>query len=242
MNCINCNTELSSNYCPDCGQPSKLKRINAHYIVHEIEHVLHFERGIFHTIRELVVHPGRTIKRYLNENRSRLVKPIAFIVITSLVYSIAVNFFHVEDHYVNLDDRELSDKMLVTTSFFKWVQGHYGYANILMGIFIAFWTKLFFRKYEYNFFELLILLCFVMGIGMLIYAVFGIIEGLTHTKVMQIAGMIGLGYTVWAIGNFFNKNKVSSYLKALASYLLGMLTFLILSTVITITIDILIKH
>ncbi|MET0572734.1 MAG: hypothetical protein ABWZ79_15025, partial [Pedobacter agri] len=108
--------------------------------------------------------------------------------------------------------------------------------------FIAFWTKLFFRKYEYNFFELLILLCFVMGIGMLIYAVFGIIEGLTHTKVMQIAGMIGLGYTVWAIGNFFNKNKVSSYLKALASYLLGMLTFLILSTVITITIDILIKH
>ena len=119
MNCINCNTELSSNYCPDCGQPSKLKRINAHYIVHEIEHVLHFERGIFHTIRELVVHPGRTIKRYLNENRSRLVKPIAFIVITSLVYSIAVNFFHVEDHYVNLDDRELSDKMLVTTSFFK---------------------------------------------------------------------------------------------------------------------------
>ncbi|MET0569965.1 MAG: DUF3667 domain-containing protein [Pedobacter agri] len=93
MNCINCNTELSSNYCPDCGQPSKLKRINAHYIVHEIEHVLHFERGIFHTIRELVVHPGRTIKRYLNENRSRLVKPIAFIVITSPVFSIAVNFF-----------------------------------------------------------------------------------------------------------------------------------------------------
>jgi len=34
-----------------------------------------------------------------------------------------------------------------------------------MGIVIAMWSGLFFRKYGYNFYEILILLCFVMGMG-----------------------------------------------------------------------------
>jgi hypothetical protein len=54
MNCKNCNTEINSNFCTDCGQPTNLKRIDRKYIIHEIEHVLHFERGILYTVRELV--------------------------------------------------------------------------------------------------------------------------------------------------------------------------------------------
>ncbi|WP_028668854.1 DUF3667 domain-containing protein [Runella zeae] len=88
MNCKNCNTEVTSNYCPNCGQPKNVKRIDGHYIIHEIEHVLHFERGILFTIRELIINPGQNIQNYLSENRSRLVKPIIFIIITSLIYSI----------------------------------------------------------------------------------------------------------------------------------------------------------
>lgn len=53
MNCINCNTEVNSKFCPDCGQPKILKRINGHYIVHEIEHVLHFERGNYILLENL---------------------------------------------------------------------------------------------------------------------------------------------------------------------------------------------
>ena len=83
MNCKNCNTEISSKFCPDCGQPTSLKRIDGHYIIHEIEHILHFGRGISFTIRELVINPGQNIKNYLLETRSRLVKPIIFIIITS---------------------------------------------------------------------------------------------------------------------------------------------------------------
>ncbi len=240
MDCKNCNTEVSSAYCPDCGQATKLKRINGHYIVHEIEHVLHFERGILYTIKELLTNPGHNVKKYLSENRSRLVKPIAFIVITSLIYSIAVKLFHVEDGYVNFDAQDVSTQLPVTIAFLEWVQGHYGYANIIMGVFIAFWTKVFFKKYGYNFFEILILLCFVLGIGMLIYAVFGIIEGLTHTKVMQVAAVIALVYTIWAMGHFYDKTKPSSYFKAFGAYMLGMISFTVVSLAITITADLLI--
>jgi len=132
-------------------------------------------------------------------------------------------------------------KKSATTEIFKWVQGHYGYANIIMGIFIALWTKLFFKKYDYNFFEILILLCFVMGMGMLIYSVFGIIQGLTSIKLMQIAGIVGFVYTTWAVGHFFGKDKISNYLKAFFAYLLGMLTFTSAAFLLGALIDIIIK-
>ncbi len=238
MNCKNCNNELNSNFCPNCGQPSNLKRIDGHYIIHEIEHVLHFERGILFTIKELVTNPGQNIRNYFSENRSRLVKPIIFIIVTSLIYSLCNQFFHFEDSYINYVDTKKS----ATTEIFNWVQGHYGYANIIMGIFIALWTKLFFKKYEYNFFEILILLCFVMGMGMLIYSVFGIIQGLTNIKLMQIAGIVGFVYTTWAVGHFFGKDKISNYLKAFFAYLLGMLTFTFAAFLLGALIDIIIKH
>jgi len=238
MNCKNCNTEVDLNFCANCGQPVQLKRINGHYIVHEIEHVLHFEKGILYTIRELLTRPGENIRNFVNENRSRLVKPIIFIIVTSLIYSLVNHFFHIEDGYVKYDEVKISTTGLI----FKWVQGHYGYANIIMGVFIALCLKLFFRKYDYNFFEILILLCFVMGMGMLIYTVFAVIQGITHINLMSIAGMAGITYCIWSIGQFFDKNKLASYVKALVSYILGMILFMISAVLLGTLIDLIIKH
>lgn len=155
MNCKNCNKEINSKFCPDCGQPASLKRIDRKYIIHEIEHVLHFERGILYTIRELTINPGRNIRKYLSENISRLVKPIIFIIIMSLIYTVLTHLFHVEDDYVKYQESKGAAPSTIS-NIVKWVQGHYGYANIMMGIFIALWLKLFFRKYDYNFYEILI--------------------------------------------------------------------------------------
>jgi hypothetical protein len=106
-----------------------------------------------------------------------------------------------------------------------------------MGVFIAFWTKIFFRKYDYNFYELLILLCFVMGMGMLLFSVFAIFQGLTHLESMQVAGIIGIAYCTWAMGQFFDKKKPVSYLKGFASYMLGMITFVLSAILLGTSID-----
>lgn len=237
MTCKNCNTEIFYNFCPNFGQPSVLKRIDGHYIAHEIEHVLHFDRGILFTVRELFINPGQSIRNYISENRSRLVKPVIFIILTSLIYTLISHFFHVEDEYVKYEGLE-------ATAFVKilgWMQRNYGYMNIMTGMFIAVWLKVFFKKYEYNFFELLIMLCFVLGISMLIFAFFALIEGTLNIKLLSIAGMIGVLYLTWATGNFFEKNKIANYFKALTCYLLGMITFFIFIFTIGITIDIITK-
>ena len=190
------------------------------------------------TIKELLIRPGENIRNFILENRGRLVKPVIFIIVTSLIYSLINHFFHIEDGYVKFDETKQSATGLI----FQWVQDHYGYANIIMGIFIAFWTKLFFRKYNYNFFEILILLCFVMGIGMLIYSVFALFQGLIHIDLMQIASIVGIIYSAWAIGQFFDKSKFSNYVKAFFSYLLGFLTFSLTAILIGTLIDLIIKN
>jgi len=234
-NCKSCNAVLAGNFCSNCGHPAKTKRIDGHYIMHEIEHVLHFEKGILYTIKELLIKPGASVKEFLAENRSRLVKPIIFIIITSLIYTLITHFFHIEEGYINFS----LDKNSAVTAISRWIQNHYGYANILMGIFIAFWLKVFFRKHDYNFFETLILLCFVMGMGMLIYAAVALAEGITKIKLMQVAGVLGTIYFTWALGQFYDKNKAGSYIKALIAYLLGMLTFSLLTFLTGFLIDLL---
>jgi len=234
-NCKSCNAVLAGNFCSNCGHPAKTKRIDGHYIMHEIEHVLHFEKGILYTIKELLIKPGTSVKEFLAENRSRLVKPIIFIIITSLIYTLITHFFHIEEGYINFS----LDKNSAITAISIWIQNHYGYANILMGIFIAFWLKVFFRKHDYNFFETLILLCFVMGMGMLIYAAVALAEGITKIKLMQVAGVLGTIYFTWALGQFYDKNKAGSYIKALIAYLLGMLTFSLLTFLTGFLIDLL---
>lgn len=238
MNCKSCNNEVYQNYCSNCGHPLVLKRIDGHYIAHEIEHILHFERGILYTIKELLTKPGDNVRHYISENRARLVKPIIFIVVTSLIYSLVSSFFHIEDSYIKYEEISTT----TTGKIFTWVQAHYGYTNIIIGVFIAFWVKIFFKKYDYNFFEILILLCFVTGIAMLIYTLFASLQGLLKIELMQIAGTLGIFYCSWAIGHFFNKDNPINYLKAFAAYILGMITSAFLVVTIGTLVDILIKH
>jgi hypothetical protein len=231
--CKKCEAELTDNFCSKCGNPKILSKIDGKYIISEIISVINFDKGIFYTIKELLTKPGENVQKFIHSDRKRLVKPIIFLIICSLIYTITQQILRFEDGYVNAGG--FGDSAL--TSITEWIQKNYGYANILMSIFIAFWIKVFFKKYKYNFFEIIILLCFVMGIAMLIYTTFGIIESITKIRILNFAGIIGIIYTSWAIGQFFDKNKKMNYLKGLIAYLLGMVSFYFLAIILGLGID-----
>lgn len=220
--CKKCNSEFEGNYCPNCGHPQKLERINGHYILSEITSVLNFQKGILFTIKELLLRPGQNIKVFISEDRNRLVKPILFVLITSLIYAISVKTFHFRDGYFNFNIDDLQGSSLGI--IFQWIKNHYGYFNIIMAVFIAIWIKIFFRKFNYNYYEILVLLCFIMGVEMLLLSLLGMIDSLTELKILKSSAIIYYFYGVWAIGQFFGKKKIINYVKGFLSYLLGMLT------------------
>lgn len=237
MKCKKCDTEVTQNYCPKCGQPAIFKRINQHYVVHELTHLLHFEKGILYTVKQLFTNPGTTIRKFITEDRSRLVKPVVFIIFTSLIFTLIVHFLHIESYlsYKDTNNASTADKI------FKWGDVNSGYINIIIGIFISLWAKLFFRKYDYNMYEILILLCFVTGMSMIIFSVFAIFQALTNLEIMKIAGVVGIIYCTWAIGDFFDKKKLSSYIKSFFAYVFGLMTFSLIVVIIGTIIDKLIR-
>lgn len=233
MTCSNCNTTVTGKFCSDCGRPVQIVRVDWHYIVHEIQHVLHFEKGILRTVKDLVWKPGISIHTFIKLDRSRLVKPVIFIIVTSLIYTTIEHLFHIEQGYIDSDATKNSAVGII----FNWIQNHYGYSNIMMGVFIASWLKLMYRRHDYNFFEILILLCFVMGMAMLIISVFAVVEGLTGLHTLKISGTLAMTYCIWAIGHFFERTRLTSYLKALTAYVFGVVTFAIFLFMLGILVD-----
>jgi hypothetical protein len=238
--CKNCNEPVHLNYCPNCGQPAKLKRVGGQYIIQEIGDFFFVNKRMLYTIKRVLISPGETVRQFLTEDRYRFVKPIAFLLFTSLVYTLVNYLFGIgaEDY-----DQQISKLEGTTASLIiNWMLIDYpGYAGIITGLFIALWVKIFFRKSAYNLFEIFILLCFITGITTLFISVAAIIQGITHhLKILQISSYISTIYFVWAIGQFFDKKKAISYIKVFLSFVLSTITLSLLIQIIGLLIDLII--
>jgi len=239
--CRNCNETVNWNYCPNCGQPTQLKRIDGRYLIQEIGDFFFANKGMLYTTKRVLIRPGESVKQFITEDRYRFVKPITFLFITSLVYTLINYLFGIgaNDYTQQYDDLEGSTAGLI----FRWMLIDYpGYSGIITGLFIALSVKMFFRKSDYNLFEIFILLCFVTGITTLFISVIAIIQGITHLKLLEYSSYFGMIYLFWAIGQFFDRKKAISYIKAFLSFILGTITLGILIGIIGTLIDILIKN
>ncbi len=87
--CMNCKRpagDADRKYCPGCGQPVLAPRIDWKLLAHEFEHVvLDMDRGLFFTLRMLMLRPGRLIRDYLEGRRAGHVKPLWLLMVTAAV-------------------------------------------------------------------------------------------------------------------------------------------------------------
>src|SRR5512138_1002980 len=80
--CLNCGAQLSGPYCAACGQAAHLHR-SLSSLAHDILHgVFHFEGKIWRTLPELLFHPGRLTRRYIDGERAKFVSPMALYLFT----------------------------------------------------------------------------------------------------------------------------------------------------------------
>ena len=85
--CINCHRAIAipdQKFCPICGQPTPAHRIDWHFLGHELEHsVLHMDRGVLYSLKELMLRPGHLMRGYLEGRRAKQVKPLLLLMITA---------------------------------------------------------------------------------------------------------------------------------------------------------------
>ena len=145
--CRNCKEPIIGNYCSNCGQPAKLKRIDRHYIIHELGDFFFANRGMVYTIKNVLIRPGESVRQFIAEDRHRFVKPITFLFICTLLFAFVSNPFNIRTSNYEGPEGILS-------LILNWLFDHPSYFNLLIGLFVAFWIKIFFRKSEYNIFEI----------------------------------------------------------------------------------------
>ncbi len=237
--CQNCGQNIIGNYCSNCGQNLRVERIDKYYTKDEFLNLIGFEKGFLFTFKELLVRPYQNITTYLKTNRNILTKPLTFLILSSVIYTLIINYLQ-----ITIEIEEKYKKIYGNSSiiaFFNWVQGNYGYANILMLIFIAFWIKIFFKKYNFNFYEIIVILCFVVGESMILLSLEPIVVKFLKIPILSsIIYLLVFAYISFSIGSTYER-KFSNYLKAFSAYILGMISFGILATIIAIIYDLISK-
>jgi len=232
--CNHCQQTLTSPYCGQCGHPADVVRIDGKYIRSELASVFLLEKGFFYTTKELLLRPGKSIREFLSHDRKRLVKPIIFTLICSLIYSLSEKVLGFEDGYVNVEGEIPSNTL---GNMLSWIQANYGYSNLMMAILIVLWVKLMFWKSKYNGYEIFILICFLMGVSMLMYTILGAFSLLAGPWILTTGAILGVIYCAIGIASFYDKGRFVNYVKGFFAYFLGMATFFLVVALIGVSID-----
>ena len=203
------------------------KRIDRHYISHEIQHLIHFDKGFLFTVKGLLTRPGKSVREFLLKDRTKYVKPVLFLIITSVIFTFTIHSLHIRFSFFNVDEIIPLKGKIRSKEIGEWTDSHSGYAQLIMGIFIAFWIKIFFNKFKYNIYEILVLLSFVLGEAVLILTFFTVSAQVFESGYLATFGIIiYFTYIIWAIGQFFGEKKAVNYVKSSLVYFLGNATYM----------------
>ncbi len=210
-------------------KPSKsVKRIDLHYISDEVTQLLNFEKGFSLTIKELLLRPGKCVRTFIFDDRNKYVKPLVFLIFTSFLFTIITSYLHVDYSFLNIDRIEPLKGKIRSKEIGDWTNSNLGYTNLIMGLFVALWVKIFFKNHRYNIYEILVLLCYVLGEAILILGIFIVLAILFKSSIIALIGIfIYFAYTIWAIGQFFGEKKAINYIKSASTYVLGNFTYLL---------------
>jgi len=242
MICKNCENNFEGKFCNNCGQKSNTKRVNFNYLINEIStSFFQVNHGIFFTIKELTLRPGKSIKDFLNGKQKQHFKPLAFVLLTSTIY-IVIAYLFGEKTYLGALFSGLSDgiaansetkELLEFQNVLNWLSNNFTYLTLLLLPLFSLASYLFFIKEKYNYFEHLILNFYIKGQQTVIYIVFYLLFMLFKIELDHPLGffiiILPFLYVFWTFIQFFNKKTLSTILLTIFTYILFYIFILIIS-------------
>lgn len=155
-NCLNCGHSTDNTYCSYCGQKTDTGRLNTHFLWHEVQHaVIHLDKGILFTIKELFTRPGHSIREFIEGKRVRHFRPLMFLFVLAGIYGYL-------NHTLHLVEPQLSTNT-ISAKAVQWVITHYSFTELMILPFFSLATWLAFRKWGFNYFEHIALNAFLGG-------------------------------------------------------------------------------
>jgi hypothetical protein len=98
QSCLNCGVQITSNYCPDCGQENVNNRVSVRYLFQDIiDEFLKLDSKLFATLWALILRPGLLTREYNAGRRVRFIPPFKLYFTISAIYFLAFATLHTGD-------------------------------------------------------------------------------------------------------------------------------------------------
>jgi hypothetical protein len=89
--CLNCGAELQGKFCHNCGQENlQIKESFGHMVNHAVSDYFHFDQQFFHTLKPLLLKPGKLTIDYMAGRRAQYLHPVKMYIFISLVYFLLI--------------------------------------------------------------------------------------------------------------------------------------------------------
>lgn len=237
--CPNCDTELVGPYCYECGQKEPERITWLTFGNRFFERYLDIEHGMPHTFWQLLTKPGETTRAYLEGKRASYSDPVKYALITiSIVVIFLLNTDTMLDFIEGMQDGMRGEQARGTTNSQKIMHDvnnmFLQYMQIWMAGFVplfAFFAWLFFKRSKLNLAEHFVFQCFVYGTQNIATFPCWILMWLLPSEsgyFLGVSMMIYIGYLFYAFADFYRGNTATTIFKALATYVVSYIVFMII--------------
>ena len=204
-NCLNCDLEINSNYCPNCGQKTSVHQYSMqHFIAHDLVHgILHVDKGILYTIKMLFTSPGHVIREFLQGKRVKV-----FNFVTLLIIIVGVS--HFLSSYSSI---KLSDIMPDSSGYMKEFENiSKKNPKLILLLTIPFYsiiTFFWFKKAKLNLTEHFVLNSYKTAGELIMVILFTIITifytNISHLGlILAVISLTSYVYSIWFYRQFFS--------------------------------------
>lgn len=102
--CLNCHDHYTGNYCPRCGQAASTDRFSMKVATENfVEAYGMGERGMFRTIRDLILRPGYLILDYLRGQRASYFAPFKMYFLLAAISLLVTHGLNITGHALHED-------------------------------------------------------------------------------------------------------------------------------------------
>ena len=110
--CLNCQEHYTGNYCPRCGQAANTDRFSMKVAAENFAEAYGMgERGMFRTIRDLLLRPGHLILDYLRGKRASYFAPFKMYFLLAAVSLLVTHGLNITGHALHDDSPSATEGM-----------------------------------------------------------------------------------------------------------------------------------
>lgn len=225
--CKNCGSQVSGNFCSTCGQRADTHKLNMHFILHDLQHgLLHFDKGVLYTTKQLLTRPGHTIREFLEGKRVRHFQPLSFVIVLATFYGLIWHYLIFDRLHASLIEPR-NDITGASGKIITWITEHFAFDSLILIITSTLVSYIIFKKQKYNLAEHLVLNTYLMGLFLIIsLLVFPIVYIFGNALTLQY-GIVQQGFLLvlmcWCYAQFFNNSSRGKIIS------LAFIAFLIIS-------------